>query len=91
MNVKNSKQKLNKSRTDWKRVDAMTDDDTDTSDIPPLDKSFFTNAKLRMPQSKATVTIRLDRDILNWFKSFGKGYQTRINAVLRTYKEAHKS
>lgn len=78
------------SRTDWDRVNAMTDEQIDTSDIPPLDETFFTNAELRMPQAKPSITIRLDPDILDWFKSQGKGYQTRINAVLRKYVEAHK-
>ena len=78
------------SRTDWDRVDAMTDEEIDTSDIPPLDEEFFANAQLRMPQAKPSITIRLDPDILEWFKGQGKGYQTRINAVLRKYVEAQK-
>ena len=78
------------SRTDWNRVDAMTDEEIDTSDIPPLDEAFFADAKLRIPQAKPSITIRLDPDILEWFKGQGKGYQTRINAVLRKYVEAQK-
>ena len=81
----------NTSLTDWERVDALTDDEIDTSDIPPLDEDFFANAELRLPEPKQKITIRLDKDVVNWFKSHGKGYQTRINAVLRTYMEAHKS
>lgn len=81
----------NTSLTDWKRVDALTDDEIDTSDIPPLDEDFFADAELRLPEPKQKITIRLDKDVVNWFKSHGKGYQTRINAVLRTYMEAHKS
>ena len=75
------------SLTDWKRIDALTDADIDTSDIPPLDDDFFANAELRMPEPKKAITIRLDADVLDWFKSQGKGYQTRINAVLRMYME----
>ena len=45
---------------------------------------------LRLPEPKAAVTIRLDRQALNWFKIKGPGYQTRINALLRAYMEAHK-
>ncbi|HEY0513569.1 MAG TPA: BrnA antitoxin family protein [Thermoanaerobaculia bacterium] len=78
------------SRTDWERVDAMSDEDIDTSDIPPLDETFFANAEIRMPQAKPSITIRLDPDILEWFKGQGRGYQTRINAVLRKYVEAQK-
>ena len=68
----------------------MKDEDIDTSDIPPLDKAFFAEATLRMPQAKPSITIRLDPDVLDWFKSQGQGYQTRINAVLRRYVEAQK-
>ncbi len=75
------------SKTDWARLDAMTDADIDTSDIPPLDENFFANARLRMPKRKESITIRLDADVLSWFRNMGKGYQTRINAVLRTYME----
>jgi uncharacterized protein (DUF4415 family) len=80
----------NISRTDWDRVDAMTDEEIDTSDIPPLDEAFFAAAELRMPQAKPSITIRIDPDVLDWFKSQGRGYQTRINAVLRRYVETHK-
>lgn len=75
------------SLTDWERVDALTDADIDTSDIPPLDDDFFANAELRMPKPKKAITIRLDSDVLDWFKAQGGGYQTRINAVLRMYME----
>jgi uncharacterized protein (DUF4415 family) len=68
----------------------MSDEDIDTSDIPPLDETFFANAEIRMPQAKPSITIRLDPDILEWFKGQGRGYQTRINAVLRKYVEAQK-
>jgi uncharacterized protein (DUF4415 family) len=68
----------------------MEDEDIDTSDIPALDEAFFAEAELRMPQAKPSITIRLDPDVLEWFKGQGKGYQTRINAVLRKYVEAQK-
>ncbi len=78
------------SQTDWERVDAMSDEDIDTSDIPPLDETFFANAQVRLPERKVPITIRLDQDVLTWFKELGKGYQTRINAVLRMYVEAQQ-
>ncbi len=81
----------NISQTDWDRVDALTDEEIDTSDIPPLDNDFFANAELRLPQAKQTITIRLDKDVLEWYKTQGKGYQTRINAILRSYMETHSS
>ena len=66
----------------------MTDADVDTSDIPALGKRFFKNATLRMPEGKTLVTLRLDSDVLAWLRSQGKGYQTKINAILRTYMDA---
>ncbi len=69
----------------------MKEKEIDTSDIPEQGKAFFSRAKLRLPESKTAVTIRLDRQVLDWFKAKGPGYQTRINALLRAYMEAHKS
>lgn len=70
------------SKTDWERLAKMEDEDIDTSDIPELDDTFFQNAELRVPVKKP-VTLRLDADVLEWFKAGGKGYQTRINQLLR--------
>ncbi|QXH34522.1 BrnA antitoxin family protein [Pseudomonas muyukensis] len=61
----------------------------DTSDIPELDDDFFSRAELRVP-AKQTVTIRLDADVLAWFKEQGAGYQTRINQLLRQYMQAQQ-
>jgi uncharacterized protein (DUF4415 family) len=79
------------SRTDWEKLATQPDAQIDTSDIPELDKEFFRHAKLRMPKGKQMVSLRLDSDILDWFRRQGRGYQTKINAVLRAYVEAHKS
>ena len=78
-----------RSKTDWKRMAAMKDEDIDTSDIPELDEDFFRQAEIRLPP-KQPVTIRLDADVLEWFKANGQGYQTRINKLLRSYMEAHR-
>jgi uncharacterized protein (DUF4415 family) len=75
--------------TDWDRLAKMKDEDIDTSDIPPLDENFFKTAIIQMPEKKDIITIRLDRPIINWFRSKGKGYQTKINAILKTYIKAH--
>ena len=75
------------SATDFIALEKMTDQDIDFSDIPPLDKAFFAGAALRLPRRKKSLSIRLDPDVLEWFKHQGKGYQTRINAVLRMYME----
>ena len=87
MNAKTSKKR---SKTDWHKIRALSDTDIDTSDIPPLDPDFFKSAVLRMPMAKSSITVRLDSDVLEWFRKQGGGYQTRINAVLRTYMEAHR-
>jgi uncharacterized protein (DUF4415 family) len=79
-----------RSRTNWAKIDALKDGEVDFSDIPEQGKAFFKRAVLRLPQAKTAVTIRLDRQVLDWFKSKGPGYQTRINALLRAYMEAHK-
>ena len=77
------------SHTDWKGLEAKPDAEIDTSDVLELDKDFFRHAEVRMPKNKQMVSLRLDSDVLTWFKRQGKGYQTKINAVLRTYVEAH--
>ena len=77
------------SATDWERIDAMTDDEIDTSDIPPLTDAFFKRAKIRMP--KRALTLQVDSDVLDWFQAQGDDYERRINAALRIYAEAHKA
>ncbi len=76
-------------RSDLKRIDQTSDEDIDYSDIPELDASFFETARVVIPPGKKQVTVRLDSDVLAWLKSQGRGYQTRINAILRAYYEAH--
>jgi len=76
------------SNTDWNRLESMSDNEIDLSDIPELDESIFKNATLQIPTNKKSVSLRLDADVLNWFKSQGKGYQTKINAILRMYMKA---
>ena len=72
------------------KIEEIKDEDINYSDIPELDEEFWKNAVIEYPKKKKPVTIRLDVDILEWFKSMGKGYQTKINAILRSYYEAHK-
>ena len=78
------------SKTDWKRLAEMKGQDIDTSDIPELDDEFFRKAQINVP-AKQPVTLRLDADVLVWFKSQGRGYQTRINKLLRSYMENQQS
>jgi uncharacterized protein (DUF4415 family) len=66
----------------------MKDDEIDYSEIPPLDESFFTRATEAWPPAKQQLTIRLDADVLAWLKANGRGYQTRINRILRAAMES---
>ena len=75
-------------KSDLAKLDRMKDSDIDYSDIPALDKSFFVKATTPWPPSKQQLTIRLDSDVLNWLKSNGRGYQTRINRILRAAMES---
>jgi uncharacterized protein (DUF4415 family) len=72
----------------------MTDEEIDTSEVPEISPEQFARAVVRRGlkpvPSKAQLTIRVDREVLDWFRSQGRGYQTRINALLRAYMEAHK-
>ena len=69
------------------RIDRLKDGDIDYSDIPPLDESFHRKAMEAWPPVKQQLTIRLDADVLEWLKGQGRGYQTRINRILRAAME----
>ncbi len=74
-----------------KQLLEMSDDEIDYSDIPPLDEDFFSHAKLVKRQPKTEqISIRIDTEVLEWFRSQGKGYQTLMNDVLRTYVSHQK-
>jgi len=80
-------------KTDWRRLRSMTDEEVHTAliddpDAQPTDETFWKDARVVMPRRKETVTMRLDADLLEWFRS-ERGYQTRINAILRAYMKAH--
>ena len=75
-------------KSDLARIDRMRDADIDYSDIPPLDKTFLKKATTAWPPVKRQLTIRLDADVLVWLKGQGKGYQTRINHILRVVMES---
>lgn len=82
----------NTSRTDWDRIDSMTDDEIDTSDIPPLTDEFFAKAKLRMPSSSlTTVVVQIDAETLSWFQSKGADAEQYMAAALQIYAKVHKS
>ena len=82
-------------KTDWARVDAMSEEELAATiaadpDDPGNDPSYWETVSPVWPNRKEQVTVRLDADMLEWFRKQGKGYQTRINAILRGYYEAHR-
>jgi len=85
--MKSGKSTKKRSRTDWKRIDSLRDEHIDYSDIPKQGADFFARAIL-WPGPKKQITLRLDPDVLAFFRKHGKGYQSTINAVLRKYVEA---
>jgi uncharacterized protein (DUF4415 family) len=65
-------------------------DHIDYSDIPETDEEFWEEAEVHLPRNKQSLTIRLDAEIIEWFKQNGNGYQTKMNAVLKSYMLKHK-
>ena len=80
--------KISKKRLE--EIANYPDELIDTIDIPELDDSFWKNAKLVMPDKKIPVSLRLDKQVVSWFKKQGKGYQSKINAVLSSYVQAQQ-
>lgn len=78
-------------KTDWSKFDALTDEDiakavAEDPDAAPLDIDWST-AKVYFPRPKHAMSLRIDPDVLAFFKATGKGYQTRMNGVLRSYMQ----
>ena len=85
----------NKSETNWEKINTMTDDEIDFSDNPKVSPEMFARGILRknlkpVPR-KSQLTLRIDQDVIEFFKSQGRGYQTKINQLLRAYMEAHEN
>lgn len=93
--IRVSADQLGPGKTDWARVDALTDEEIekaiaeDPDAAPMLDEDWFAKAELVIPAWKVATSIRVDNDLMNWFKTQGRGWQTRMNAVLRAYAKAH--
>jgi len=82
-----------KSQTDFARLDKMKDEDIDYSDAPEITPEMFAKAIVRRglkPRTKTQLTLRVDTDVLEWYKKQGRGYQTRINMLLRAYMREHQ-
>jgi len=82
-----------KSETDFKRLHEMKDEDIDFSDIPRVPPEMFARGIVRRGLKpvvrKRQLTLRMDSDVIDWFKKQGRGYQTKINSLLRAYMEEH--
>jgi uncharacterized protein (DUF4415 family) len=83
---------VRRSLSEIKAMRARGEDGTraDAPEAETLGEDFWRNARVVMPRGKTSVHLRLDSDIVEWFKAAGKGHLTRMNAVLRAYVEAHK-
>ena len=86
----------NRGKTNWPLVESMEDRaieaavKSDPDAVPILDKQWFKTAKLVMPERKVPISLRIDREVVEWFKAQGRRYQSRINAVLRAYVDARR-
>lgn len=88
--------KPRKGKTDWKSLATRTDREVrsairaDPDAAPVADSEWFRRARIVLPEPKQAVSLRVDREVLDWFKRQGPGYQTRMNAVLRAYADARR-
>ena len=80
----------NSSKTNWERVDALTDDEIDTSDVPALSEGFFERACWRVPAPPLTVLVQVDPETFAWYRDHGDAADGEMAAALRIYAEAHK-
>jgi uncharacterized protein (DUF4415 family) len=87
---KQMNEKRRSIHSDLNRLDSISDKEIDYSDSPETDEKFWNDAELVLKTPKTPLTIRIDSDVLSWFKSHGKGYQTIINAVLKSYMSANR-
>lgn len=83
-----------KSQTNFARLDKMKDADIDLSDAPEITPEMFAKSIVRRglkPRTKTQLTLRVDSDVLEWYKKQGRGYQTKINLLLRAYMQEHQN
>jgi uncharacterized protein (DUF4415 family) len=77
------------SKTNLVKLRKKVDSDIDYRDIPATDEKFWKDAEVVMPMHKIHISVRFDEDVVDYFKREGKGYQSRMNAVLRAYVKSH--
>ena len=78
-------------RTDWERLRRKEEAGLEPERDPDEGEFDWSRAQVTMPRPKQAISVRLDADVLDFFRAGGRGYQTRINAVLRSYMEAHRT
>ena len=78
-----------RSKTNWEKLNQTNDRSINYTDSPATTEDFWKDAELVIPAHKIHLSLRLDDDIVEFFKKKGHGYQTRINAVLKSYVRAH--
>jgi len=83
-------------RTNLKRLDTLTEEEIEEAarsdeDSILLEECDINSLQIVMPKAKKSISLRVDPDVLSYFKSMGKGYQTRMNAVLRAYMKAQRN
>jgi len=94
--IKRSAGDVRKGKTNWSRVAKLSEKEIiarakSDPDAQPTDDEFWRNARVVMPERKVPISLRVDREVLGWFKQQSRPYQTLINAVLKAYMEAHRS
>lgn len=90
MNAKSTTAKFSLSEIRAARARGEDETRPDAPEAESLGADFWKDARVVMPRGKTSVHLRLDSDIVDWFKARGKGHLTRMNAVLRAYVDAHK-
>jgi uncharacterized protein (DUF4415 family) len=88
--VKTLKDSKRMTKKELEEFDALKDEDIDYSDIPPTDEEFWKDARVIKPARKKAISLKLDPDLLEWYKAHGKGYQTLMRNVLRAYMNAQE-
>jgi uncharacterized protein (DUF4415 family) len=90
LNLKNPPPLTSSERAELEAIAAMPDDQIDTSDAPFRPDAVWVKA-VDFPHAKKLISLRIDEDVIEFFKHTGTRYQTRINAVLRSYVAAHQN
>lgn len=88
MSAKSIKKNV-KSRTNFVKLRQKSDTGINYVDSPATNKKFWQDAEVVMPTHKIHLSMRLDEDVVEYFKQKGHGYQSKINAVLKAYVRAH--